>query len=66
VGVLDMARAIRTGTRLLASGDLAYHVLDTMTAIDEATTTHRTVEVASTVEPVPLVSEDWDPFAATL
>ena len=65
-GVLDMARAVRTGTRPLASGELAYHVLDTMTAIDEAIATHRTVEVASTVDTVPLVSEGWDPFAATL
>ena len=65
-GVLDMARAMRTGTRPLASGELAYHVLDTMTAIDEAIATRRTVEVASTVDTVPLVSEDWDPFAATL
>jgi len=65
-GVLDLARAIRAGTRPLASGELAYHVLDTMTAIDEAAATHRTVEVASTVAAVPLVSVDWDPFAATL
>jgi len=65
-GVLDLARAIRRGTRPMASGELAYHVLDAMTAIDEAIATRRTVEVASTVDPVPLVSENWDPFAATL
>jgi predicted dehydrogenase len=65
-GVLDMARAVRSRTRPLASGELAYHVLDTMTAICEAATTHRTVEIDSTVEGIPLVSEHWDPFAATL
>jgi len=61
-----MARAVRSGTRPLASGELAYHILDTMTAICEAATTHRTFEIHSTVAGVPLVSEHWDPFAATL
>jgi len=65
-GVLDMARSIRTGSQPLASGALGYHVLDTMMAIDEAVATGHTVKVTSTVDPVPLVAEDWDPFAATL
>ena len=66
IGVLDMARSIRTGSRPLASGELAYHVLDTLMAIDEAIAVGRTVEISSTVEAIPLVAEDWDPFAATL
>jgi hypothetical protein len=61
-----MARAIRTGAAPLASGALGYHVLDTLIAIDEAVESRHTVEVTSTVEPVPLVAEDWDPFAATV
>ena len=65
-GVLDMARSIRTGSRPLASGALGYHVLDTLMAIDEAVVSRQTVEITSTVDPVPLVTEDWDPFAATL
>ena len=61
-----MARSIRTGSRPLASGALGYHVLDTLMAIDEAIESRQTVEITSTVDPVPLVAEDWDPFAATL
>jgi predicted dehydrogenase len=66
IGVLDMARSIRTGSRPLASGELAYHVLDTLMAIDEAVAAGRTVEISSSVDAIPLVAEDWDPFAATL
>jgi predicted dehydrogenase len=65
-GVLDMARSIRSGARPLASGDLGYHVLDALMAIDEAVESRHMVEVSSRVDVVPLVSEDWDPFAATL
>ena len=35
------------------SGELAYHVLDTMSAMDEAISLGQTVAVASTVDPVP-------------
>ena len=35
LGVLDLARASRTGGTPLASGRLGFHVLDTLVAIDE-------------------------------
>ena len=54
------------GSRPLASGALGFHILDTMLAIEEAVTTGHTVDIRSTVDPVPLVADDWDPFAATL
>ena len=41
-------------------------VLDTMVAIDEAITEDRVVAVNSRVDRVPLVADDFDPFAATL
>lgn len=66
LGVLDLARAARTGRRPLASGALGYHVLDTLVSIDEAMSTGQVVTVQSSVDPVPLVDEDLDPFAATL
>jgi hypothetical protein len=50
----------------LASGALGYHVLDTLMAIDEAVESSQTVKVTSTVEAVPLLAEDWDPFASTV
>jgi predicted dehydrogenase len=66
VGVLDMARAIRADTEPLASGRLGYHVLDSLIAVEEAIGSGQVVSVASTVDPVPLLAEDFDPFAATL
>ncbi|WP_290856959.1 Gfo/Idh/MocA family oxidoreductase [Hamadaea sp.] len=36
IGVCDLARAIRTGERHRASGELAAHVVDVMTAIQES------------------------------
>ena len=66
LGVLDLARASRTGGRPLASGDLGYHVLDTLVAIDEAVAERRVVPVESRVDRVPLVADDFDPFERTL
>jgi predicted dehydrogenase len=65
-GVLDLARGIRSGSQPLASGALGYHILDTMLAIEEAVTTGHTVDVASSVDPVPLVADDWDPFTSAV
>ena len=66
LGVLDLARAARTGGAPLASGELGFHVLDTLVAIDDAITHDRVVAVHSRVDRVPLVADDFDPFAATL
>ncbi len=66
LGVLDLARASRTGATPLASGELGFHVLDTLVAIEEAVTENKVVHVDSRVGPIPLVAEDFDPFTATL
>ena len=66
LGVLDMARAIRTGAPHIATGDLGFHVLDTLVAIDEAVTSGETVHVRSTVGDIPFVPDDRDPYTATL
>ncbi len=65
-GVLEMARAIREGRPHRASGELAYHVLDTMISIEEAITSSSFVTVQSTFERQPPLPADWDPHAATL
>lgn len=55
IGLADMAYAIRSGRPHRASGELAYHVLDAMHAILEASETGRHVELTSTCErPAPL------------
>ncbi|WP_432542391.1 Gfo/Idh/MocA family protein [Kineococcus sp. SYSU DK002] len=65
-GVLDLARAIRTGGTERASGAVAAHVLDVLLAIRDAAASGSAVEVTSTVGPVAPLPEDWDPAAATL
>ena len=66
IGVLDMARALRTGVPHRASGTLALHVLDVMAAISDSAET-RTFTAIGThphkIEPLPA---SWDPFEATL
>ena len=55
LGVADMAYALRSGRPHRASGTLAYHVLDTVQTIQDASDARRFIEVASTCErPAPL------------
>jgi predicted dehydrogenase len=65
-GVLDLARCIRTGRAPVASGELGFHILDVMVAMEESIATRRTVEVTSAIDPVPLLPEAWNPHTATL
>ena len=66
VGVLEMARAIRAGRPPRASGQLAFHVLDVLLAIEESAASGQPVPVTSTADPVPPLDEDWSPGTATL
>jgi predicted dehydrogenase len=66
LGVLDMARSIRAGVPHIATGELGYHVFDTLTAIEESIGGGAFLEVRSTVGDIPLVPEGRDPFEATL
>ncbi|WP_374947052.1 Gfo/Idh/MocA family protein [Agreia sp.] len=66
LGVLDMARSIRSGTPHRAQGKLAYHVLDTMVSITESMNSGAFVAVDSTAKAAPPLAEDWDPLAKTL
>lgn len=66
MGVLDMARSIRRGVPHRASGALAYHVLDTMAAIEESIEAHSPVAVASQAPHSIALPQDWAPGAATL
>jgi predicted dehydrogenase len=55
LGVADMAYALRSGRQHRANGELAYHVLDIMHAIHDASREGRHVELTSTCErPAPL------------
>ena len=55
IGLADMVDAIGSDRAHRASGELAYHVLDVLLALEEATKTGRTETIASRVErPAPL------------
>jgi predicted dehydrogenase len=50
LGVADLAYALRTGRPHRANGELAYHVLDAMHAILEASSSSQHIELTSTCE----------------
>jgi predicted dehydrogenase len=50
IGLADMIEAIRSGRPHRASGELAYHTLDVLLALEEATVSGRVESVASQVE----------------
>ena len=55
LGVADMANALRSGRKHRASGDLTYHVLETMHAFHTASDKEKTVKIRSKVKkPAPL------------
>ncbi|SIR96371.1 Gfo/Idh/MocA family protein [Microbacterium sp. RURRCA19A] len=66
MGVLDMARSIAADRPHIATGELGFHVLDVMLSAEESSATGQTLEIGSTVAPVPLLDEGFDPFASTL
>ncbi|AVH55922.1 MULTISPECIES: Gfo/Idh/MocA family protein [Streptomyces] len=66
MGVLDMARAIRADGPHRASGELAQHVLELMTAVtDSGERTAFTAVASRCAKPLPMPAS-WDPAAATL
>jgi predicted dehydrogenase len=55
IGLADMIAGIRAGRPHRASGELAFHVLDVLLALEEATTSSLTEAVSSrTTRPAPL------------
>ena len=63
-GVVDMVRAIRHGRPHRASGEMALHVLELMTAIDRSGRTAAFEPVESGFEVPAALAEDWDPYVA--
>ena len=66
IGVLDMARALRTGAAHRASGELALHVLDVMAAITASARGAAFLDVPAWTEKLEALPEGWDPLEATL
>jgi predicted dehydrogenase len=66
IGVAELAQAIRANRPERPSGELAYHVLDTMVSIAESAEGGETVTVQSSFEKTPAVPPGWDPRVASL
>ncbi|WP_129667293.1 Gfo/Idh/MocA family protein [Phytoactinopolyspora endophytica] len=66
IGVVDMARSIRAGVPHRASGELALHVLEMMTAISTSAETGEFVTIRSRVDRPEPLAVDWDPAQSTL
>ncbi|MER8439653.1 Gfo/Idh/MocA family oxidoreductase [Mesorhizobium sp. M1312] len=58
LGVADLSRALTTGRKPRASGDLALHVLEIMEAILASGESRESVAVHATVDQPPLLQED--------
>jgi len=65
-GVLDLARAIRSGADERASATVAFHVLDIMAAITEAAASGNAIETHSTTTRPDPLPHQWNPTTRTL
>ncbi|MCA0296432.1 MAG: Gfo/Idh/MocA family oxidoreductase [Actinobacteria bacterium] len=63
IGVVDLVRSLADGATPRAGGELAYHVLDVMLAVQESIASGRPVEVTSSVPDVAPLPEGWSPLA---
>jgi predicted dehydrogenase len=61
-GVVDMVRAIACGEPHRASGELALHVLELMTAIERSATTAAFEPVESVFDVPDVLAAEWDPY----
>jgi predicted dehydrogenase len=65
MGLADMARSIDAGIAHRCSGELGYHALEVMLAIEEAALEHRVVSIASTcARPAALTPDEATRFLA--
>jgi predicted dehydrogenase len=65
-GVVELARAIRSGEPERASGRLAAHVLDILLGVRDAAKSGMPVEITSTAPPSVPLPPDWSPETSTL
>jgi predicted dehydrogenase len=65
IGVVDMVRAIRRGEPHRASGEIALHVLEMMTAIERSAVTARFESLQAGFDVPEALGAEWDPYVAT-
>jgi len=61
-GVVDMVRSIRSGEPHRASGEMALHVLELMTAIERSASSAAFEPVGSAFDIPGALAADWDPY----
>jgi predicted dehydrogenase len=66
LGVLDLARGLRSGAPERASGEIALHVLDIMSAIERSASSGEFEPVVTTFTRPAALAADWDPHASTI
>jgi predicted dehydrogenase len=66
MGVLEMARALRADRPHRAAGEMAQHVLETMTAIADSAERGEFRTISSTCDVPEALAAGWDPLEATL
>ncbi len=63
IGIVDLVRSLADGTPPRANGELAYHVLDIMLAIEESIASGNPVTVTSVPPVVAPLPADWSPLS---
>jgi predicted dehydrogenase len=63
IGIVDLVRSLADGTTPRANGELAYHVLDIMLAIEESIASGNPVAVTSVPPIVAPLPADWSPLS---
>ncbi len=63
IGVVDLVRSLSDGTAPRASGELAYHVLEVMLAVEKSIASGEPVGVSSPIPAVVPLPEGWTPLA---
>ena len=64
IGVVDLVRSLAEGRRPRLNGELAYHVLDIMLAVEESIASDEPVAVTSAPPTVDLLPDSWSPLSA--
>lgn len=62
IGIVDLVRSLADGTTPRAGGELAYHVLDIMLAVEESIASGNPVAVTSVPPAVSPLPADWSPL----
>jgi predicted dehydrogenase len=65
IGVVDMVRAIRRGEPHRASGEIALHVLEMMTAVERSAVTARFESIESGFDVPEVLAAEWDPYVSS-